>query len=145
MVGVITWCAPNLWCDTSWLPSRSLWCTLLVQDMLKISRNNFCNHFFKMDVSICISFDINWKHRSSLFESTLGIKICICLHVRFQCAWEEHISETWRGYLPFGLNYLDVFKEKKPRCHYIQNYDLREESIQFQNVKSLTTLLEREN
>jgi hypothetical protein len=67
------------------------------------------------------------------------------LHLRFQCGGEEHYFDTWRGYLPLGLNYLDVFKEKKPKCHYIQNYDLREESIQFQNLKSSTTLVEREN
>jgi hypothetical protein len=81
-------------------------------DMFKISIYNFCNHFLKMDVSICIPFDINWKHRSSLFESALVIKICICLHVGVQCGGEEHHFDTWRGYFPFGLNYLDVFKEK---------------------------------
>jgi hypothetical protein len=36
------------------------------------------------------------------------------------------LFDTWRGYLlrPIGFNYLDVFKEKKPKCHYVQNYDL---------------------
>ncbi len=49
------------------------------------------------------------------------------------------------GGLPPKLNYLDVFKEKKLKCHYIQNYDFQEESIRFQNVKSSTALVEREN
>jgi hypothetical protein len=48
-------------------------------------------------------------------------------------------TTTW------GLNYLDVFKEKKPKCHYIQNYDLWEESLKFQNLEFSTTLVEREN
>jgi hypothetical protein len=39
---------------------------------------------------------------------------------------------------------LDVFKEKKSKFHYIQNYDLQEESIRFQNVKSSIALVERE-
>ncbi len=39
---------------------------------------------------------------------------------------------------------MDVFKEKKSKCHYIQNYDLQEESIRFQNVKSSIALVERE-
>jgi hypothetical protein len=35
-------------------------------------------------------------------------------------------------------------KEKKLNCHYIQNYDLQKESIQFQNVESSIALVERE-
>jgi hypothetical protein len=48
----------------------------------------------------------------------------MCLHVRFQCGGEEHYFDTWRGYLPFGLNYLDVFKEKKTKMSLYPNYDL---------------------
>jgi hypothetical protein len=112
LVGVITWCAPFVMWQFM-IISRTLWCILLVWNMFKINKHDFCNHFFKMYVNIWIFFlDVNWKHRSNLFETTLVTIICICLHVRFQCGWEEHYVDTWKGYLPLGLNYLDVSKKR---------------------------------
>jgi hypothetical protein len=55
--------------------------------------------------------------------------------------WGGTLFWHMEGVFTIRANYLDVFKEKKPKCHYIQNYDLPEESIQFQNVKSSTTMV----
>ncbi len=70
VVRFITCCAPFL----MWhfiIASRTLWCMLLVRNMFKTNKHSFCSHFFKVHVSIWIFFlDVNWKHKSNLFEIT---------------------------------------------------------------------------
>jgi hypothetical protein len=48
-------------------------------------------------------------------------------------------------YLPHDVQYLHIFKDKKPKDHYIKNYDSKDEVLHFQNVEMLTMLVDKED
>jgi hypothetical protein len=71
-----------------------------------------------------------------------------CANVTFagvQCDEKNQKISNWKNYLPPGLEYLNVFKEKKPKDHYFKNYDLQLHALQFQNLQTSTVLIEKEN
>jgi hypothetical protein len=51
----------------------------------------------------------------------------------------------WKNYLPHGLVYLNVFREKKPKDHYFKHCDRQLHALQFQNLQTSTILMEKEN
>jgi hypothetical protein len=64
---------------------------------------------------------------------------------RVQCGEKNQIFSDWKNYLPPRLEYLNVFREKKPKYHYFKHYDLQLHALQFQNLQTLTVLVEKEN
>jgi hypothetical protein len=64
---------------------------------------------------------------------------------RVQCDEKNQDFFDWKNYLPPGLEYLNVFREKKPKDHYSKHYDLQLHALQFQNLQTSTALIEKEN
>ncbi len=64
---------------------------------------------------------------------------------RVQCDETNQKISDWKNYLPLGLEYLNVFREKKPKDHYFKHYDLQLHALQFQNLQTSTVLIEKEN
>jgi hypothetical protein len=62
-----------------------------------------------------------------------------------QCDEKNQIFSDLKNYLPLGLEYLNVFREKKPKDHYFKHYDLQLHALQFQNLQTSTILIEKEN
>ncbi len=65
--------------------------------------------------------------------------------VGVQCDEKNQKNSDWKNYLPLGLEYLNVFREKKPKDHYFKRYDLQLHALQFQNLQTSTVLIEKEN
>jgi hypothetical protein len=73
------------------------------------------------------------------------INICKNTFAGVQCDGKNQIFSDWKNYLPFGLEYLNVFREKKPKDHYFKHYDLQLHALQFQNLQTSIVLMEKEN
>jgi hypothetical protein len=71
------------------------------------------------------------------------INICKCTFVGAQCGEKNQIFSNWKSYLPLGLAYLNVFREKNLKDHYFKHYDLQLHALQFQNLQISTILMER--
>ncbi len=62
-----------------------------------------------------------------------------------QCDETNQKISDWKNYLPLGLEYLNVFRDKKPKDHYFKHYDLQLHALQFQNLQTSIVLIEKEN
>lgn len=47
-------------------------------------------------------------------------------------------------YLPHDVQYLHIFKDRRPKDHYTKNYDSKDEILHFQNVEMLIVLVDKE-
>jgi hypothetical protein len=65
--------------------------------------------------------------------------------VGVQCGEKNQKNYDWKKYLPPGLEYLNVFRDKKPKDHYFKHYDLQLHALQHQNLQTSTVLIEKEN
>jgi len=45
---------------------------------------------------------------------------------------------------PHDVQYLHIFKDRRPKDHYTKNYDSKDEVLHFQNVEILTMLVDKE-
>jgi hypothetical protein len=48
-------------------------------------------------------------------------------------------------YLPHDVQYLHIFKDRRPKGHYAKNYDSKDEVLHFQNVEMLIMLVDKED
>jgi hypothetical protein len=48
-----------------------------------------------------------------------SIEICMCLYARLDVMEENNVLLS-RNYLPLGIVYFDVFKERRPKDYYIE-------------------------
>ncbi len=62
-----------------------------------------------------------------------------------QCGEKNQKISDWKNYLPHGLEYLNVFREKKPKDHYFKHYDLQLHALQYQNLQPSIVLIEKKN
>jgi hypothetical protein len=61
-----------------------------------------------------------------------------------ECGEKNQKNYDWKNYLPPGLMYLNVFREKKPKDHYFKHHDLQLCALKFQNLQTFTVLMEKE-
>jgi hypothetical protein len=59
---------------------------------------------------------------------------------RVHCGEKNQKNYDWKDYLPPGLAYLNVFREKKFKNHYFKRYDLQLHALQFQKLANFNNI-----